>query len=121
MKPDPYEHEPAVEVDPVTFAAYMEAASNVLAWQKEADRLKRMLAEQMGDAHAGLVDGRKLITNRPGDRWAEARMIKDYPELTSHYIKPVYQDKFDFSMFQAAHPDIVEKYRVRSFRSLADV
>jgi hypothetical protein len=116
--PDPYA---TADVDPHTFSLYMEAMDALKQWDKVAKELRKEIENQIGDAHAGLVDGRKLIYYRPSDRWAEARMIKDYPDLTQHYIKPKVEQVFDLDSFSSAHPDIVEKYRVRSFRSLGDV
>lgn len=121
MKTDPYANEPVVELDPVTFRAYIEAAQNADAWKKEADRLKKDLIETLGDAAAGLIDGHKLVTYREQDRWAEAALIKDNPDLAQHYITVRYQDVFDMDKFRAHHPEIADKYRVRSFRSIADV
>lgn len=119
--PDPYANETTTELDPVTFSQYMEATDAVSKWQQEANRLKAMLIEQLGDAHAGLVDGRKLVYYRPTDRWAEARMIKENPDLTQHYIRPKVIDVFDLDAFSSSHPEIVDRYRVRSFRSVGDV
>jgi hypothetical protein len=119
--PDPYVNEPTADLDPHTFGLYMEAMDAIAQWDKEAKRLKDLLIKEIGDAHAGLINGRKVIYYRPADRWAEARMIKDYPDLTGHYIKPKVTQVFDLDSFSSAHPDITEQYRVRSFRSVGDV
>jgi hypothetical protein len=121
MKPDPYANEPTAPVDPETSRLYLEACDAAKSWQIEADRLKKMIDEQIGDAHAGLVDGRKLYTHRPEDRYAVARLLKENPELTQHYYHQVYKEEFNFELFSKAHPEIAEQYRVRSFRSLGDV
>lgn len=121
MKTDPYANEPAVDLDPVTFHAYMEAEQNAEAWKKEAVRLKKELIDELGDATAGLVDGHKLVTYREQQRWAESTLIKENPDLAQHFITARYQDVFDMDKFRAHHPEIADKYRVRSFRSIADV
>jgi hypothetical protein len=120
-RPDPYEKEPTADLDPHTFGLYMEAMNAIMEWKRVAEGYQKELLEQLGDAHAGLVDGRKLVTNRPSDRWAEARLQKEYAELTQHYVKPKVTQVFDLDSFAASHPDIAEKYRVRSFRSVGDV
>jgi len=119
--PDPYANEPTADVDPHTYRLFMEAQDAIKQWEKEAARLKELLIKEIGDAHAGLVDGHKLIYYRPTDRWAEARLIKDNPDLVQHYIKPKVTDTFDMNSFMSSHPDIADKYRVRSFRSLSDI
>lgn len=121
MKVDPYANEPTVELDPALFRAYIEAAQNADAWKKEADRLKREMIEILGDAVAGLVDGRKLVTYREQERFAEAALIKDNPDLAQHFIVAKYQDVFDMDKFRAHHPEIADKYRVRSFRSIGEI
>lgn len=118
MKKDPHADEPTQELDKVTYLQYLEALGNAKAWKQEADRLQAMLDEQLGDAYAGTIDGRKLVTHRPTERWAESTLIKDNPDLTQHYFKQKVVEVFDFAAFRSAHPDVAEKYRVRSFRTI---
>lgn len=121
MKKDPYADEPTADVDPELSRLHREACGAAAVWGKEAERLKKLIDDQIGDAHAGLVDGRKLYTHRPEERWAVAALVKDNPELTQHYYSTVEKEEFDFESFRRIHPEIAEKYRVRSFRSLDDV
>lgn len=121
MKVDPHANEPTVDLDPVTHAEYLEAVAAAKSWTAEAERLKAELDKQLGDAYAGLVDGRKLITHRPEERWRTTQLIKDYPELTQHFVKIEAREVFDVLAFRANHPDIAEQYQTRSFRSLNDV
>lgn len=118
MKKDPHADEPTAEMDIVTYSQYLEAQNNAAAWKKEAERLMKLLNEQIGDAYAGTINGHKLVTHRPEERWAVQQLIKDYPELTSHYFKKVVKDEFEIDDFRKAHSDILDKYRVRSFRTL---
>jgi hypothetical protein len=121
MKVDPHAGEPTADLDPATYSAYMEAKANAKSWKAEAERLENMLNEQLGDAYAGLVDGRKLVYHRPEKRFQAAQLQKDYPELTQHFLRLEYVNVFDVEAFAKLHPEIAEQYRTRSFRSLADV
>ena len=121
MKPDPYADESVADLDPVTHSLYLEAVENAKSWAIEANRLKAELYSQLGDADAGLIDGRKLITHRPIGAYAEARLIKDNPDLTAIYFEIQAEQRFNFERFKRNHPEVAEKYRTRQFRSLADV
>lgn len=118
MKKDPHADEPTAEMDRVTYTQYLEAQSNAAAWKKESERLMKLLDEQIGDAYAGTIDGHKLVTHRPEQRWSVRQLVQDYPELTAHYMKKVVVDEFEMEEFRKAHQDIADKYRVRSFRTL---
>lgn len=121
MKVDPHADESTADVDPVTYSQYMEAAANAMSWEKEADRLRALLDAQMGNAYAGLVDGRKLLTHRPTSTFRVAQLVKDYPELTQHYLHSEVKQVVDMAAFVHDHPEIAESYRSRQFRSLADL
>lgn len=113
--PDPHATEPTVEIDRDKFKLWQEARAAVEAWQAEANRLRKELEEQAGGAYALTVDGQKVITNRPKEQYAEARLIKDYPDLVQHFMKPRVRTEFDMDDFRQHHPDVAEMYRVRSF------
>lgn len=116
--PDPHANEPTVEVHRDTWKLYQEATDAVVAWTKERDRLKVQLQDELGDAYAATVDGKKVATFRPQDNWATAALRKDYPDLTDHFMRHRVHVELDVEAFAAQHPDIAEKYRVRSFRSV---
>lgn len=113
--PDPHADEPTVEIDRDKFKLWQEARAAVEAWQAEADRLRKEIEEQGGGAYALTVDGQKVITNRPKEQYAESRLIKDYPDLTAHFMKARVRYELDMDDFRQHHPDVAEQYRVRSF------
>ena len=115
--PDPYANEPTTEVPRDLVRQWVQARDNAAHWEKEKQRLQGELALIVGDAHAGTLDGEKVFTYRPMDRYAEARIIKENPDLAQHYIKPTVVDKFDLPAFLAQHPDIAAKYQSRQFRA----
>lgn len=112
--PDKHANEPTVEVDEDLYAMIQAARDAVDAWTKELNRLKKKLTEQIGDAYAATVHGEKVYTYRPKDSYAEARLIKDYPDLTQHFFAYRTENVFDMDKFREAHPDIAAQYRVRA-------
>lgn len=120
MKVDPYLNEKTVNLNPDIHAKYLEARNNADAWMAEAKRLKQELIDQLGDADAGLVHGRKVITHRPVATYRIKDLIAAYPELTQHYFIVEEVETFDQQTFALSHGDLLEQYRSRSFRSIAD-
>lgn len=116
--PDPFVNEPTTEVNRDKVALWLAARDAVSKWKEEEERLRRELEAELGDAWAGTVDGEKVFTYRPMDRWAEARILKEQHDLAQHYVKPTVVDKFDLAAFRAQHPDIADQYRSRQFRAV---
>jgi len=115
--PGPHDDEFTVELDEDTWVSYRKAISHAAAWKAIADALREKLEASLGEATAGILDGKKVLYYRPAEKWAEARIIKDYPELAQHFIRVKEQHVFDIEAFRLAHPGIADKYQVRSFRS----
>lgn len=115
--PDPYVNEPTVEVTRDKVRQWIQARDAVAQWKKIEEEARRALEEEVGDAWAGTLDGEKVFTYRPIDRWAEARLMKEQGELTQHYIKPQVIDVFDLASFRAQHPDVADRYQSRQFRA----
>lgn len=118
--PDPYADEPTTELDPDYVKLWREAQAAEKAWEKEAARLRGILEEQLGDAHAGTVNGEKVVTNRPQKNYAGQALRKAYPDLAEHFLKRVVTEEFQVNDFAHAHPDLAEPYRVRSFRNVSE-
>lgn len=118
--PDIHAGEPTVEVDPVLFRRWHEAARNAARWKTIAERERRLLEKEIGDAYAGTIDGDKVLTYRPSDKWAGAEIVKQYPDLTQHFMRPQTQEVFDVEAFRFQYPDIAAKFRVRSFRAVEE-
>lgn len=116
--PAPYADEPTQEIDRAIFARWQEARSNADAWAKEALRLRTHLESMLGDAFAATIDGRKVLTYRPGQKYATAAIRRDFPDLTQHFMTTKLEEVLDMDRFLAAHAEIAERYRVRSFREV---
>lgn len=116
--PDPHAGEPTVEVSGDLLKLYEEALTNAKAWTDLANKYKGALVEQIGDAFAGTVDGEKVVSHRPKEQYAIARLRKDYPDLTEHFMAWKTEQVFDLDKFKKAHPEIIEQYQVRAFNRL---
>lgn len=113
--PDPHVNEPTVELDRNTYKLLTEAKAQIVAWTKHYSKLKAELMESLGDAYAGTVDGEKVVYYRPKDQYAVTRLEADYPDLVEHFKTAEYREVLDVEAFGQAHPDILDRYRVRAF------
>ena len=118
--PEKHADEPTQEIQEALYAKWCAAKAAADAWEAEEKRLRELLEQALGDALAGTIDGRKVLTNRPTARVAWKRLQEDYPDLTKHYWRDVVVNEFDGATFLRTHRDIAEQYRVRSFRVVAD-
>jgi len=114
--PDKYADEPVVELDKDKVTLWRNAQDAADQWQAHADLLKKELIQALGSSHAGVIDGRKVVTYRPTNKWAEARILADYPDLARHYLVERQQTVLDLDAFRLQHEDVVDQYRVRQFR-----
>lgn len=117
--PDPYADEPAVQVNVDLYRHWRELEQFALQYAKAAEAAKALLIQQMGDAHAGLIEDRKVVTNRPTKRYATARIMTEREDLAQHFMHEVTNKVLDMEAFRIRHPEIAENYRVRSFRVVA--
>jgi len=116
--PDKHAGEPTSELDPELWDKYMDAKRAAAGWEAIADEYRKQLEEQVGNAYAGTIDGRKVLTYRPGNTYATKRIREEYPDLTEHYMVRKITQELDMKQFAARHPEIAELYRVRSFREV---
>jgi hypothetical protein len=116
--PDPHADEPTKELDPDILKLFWEAKEAEKAWAAEARRLHKRITEDLGDAHAGTVNGVKVISYRPKDAYAGTRIQKEYPDLAQHFME--YRAEFNAFAFAQAHPDLAEPFRVRALTGLSD-
>jgi hypothetical protein len=118
--PDPHAGELTVELDKDLWTRYEEGLATLKKWTDYVNELKALLLKQLGDAYAGTVEGRKVVAHRPKDQYAIARLRKDYPDLTEHFMRWRTEQAFDEDAFAMAHPEILEQYKVRAFTKLGD-
>lgn len=116
--PDPYADELTVEIDADKYKLWREAKEAAKAWLAEADRLALDIRASMHGLSAGTINGAKVVAYRPKDQYATGRLVKDYPDLCEHFMKPELVTTLDIKAFVAAHPEVADKYRVREFKGL---
>lgn len=114
--PDPHAHEMTVELDENLFARWKTAKGNTEAWDRETKRLRDLLEKQLGDAFAGTVEGEKVLTYRPSQKWAVERIRTDHPDLSRHFMRTKETEYFDIESFVRMYPEVADLYRVRQFR-----
>lgn len=110
--------EPTVEINPAVWAEYQGALAKLASWQKYVELLREQIVKEIGDAHAGTVNGRKVATYRPVDTYRIKALIAEYPELVQHFEHDVTRTEFDVAAFDAQHHEILERYRSRAFRTV---
>lgn len=118
MSIDPYASEPVVELPGGLWREYLDAVNARDRWARHAEDIQEKLKERIGDAHAGTVNGKKVVTYRPTATYAVSVLRKAEPELTQHFEREVLKTEFDLSAFIKQHEDIAERYRSRSFRAV---
>jgi 3-dehydroquinate dehydratase len=115
---DPYADEPTAPLDPVQWALYQELLKAMAVAETRLKDLRASFEEQIGEAHAGTVDGKKVVTNRPKKGWNTTLLKKEYGELTMHFMREETKDVLDMELFAKAYPDIAQKFQTREFRVL---
>lgn len=116
--PDRHADELTIEIDEDKYQLWCQAKAAAKAWQAEADRLATDLVESLHGFTAGTVHGEKVVSHRFKDQYATGRLVKEYPDLTKHFMKSEVVEKLDMLAFAIAHPDVAERYRVREFKGL---
>lgn len=116
-KQDPHADEPTREVDRQLNQLLENAKEQKKLWTAEVDRLEAELLASMDGAYAATVDGKKVWTHRPEDRYAERALMSQHPDLTQHYIETTVVQRLNMARFAAAHPDIASQFQVRSLRA----
>ncbi len=117
--PDKHADELTQEIGTHLYLRWQEARSAEKAWKEESERLRKEIEAQLGTATAGTISGEKVVSYRPGEGYAWRRIMDDYPDLAEHFVVRRTVNELDVDRFAAAHPDIAEVYRIRSFREIS--
>jgi hypothetical protein len=120
MPIDPHATETTKEIPGDLWRQYEETRANVEGWKRHLDFLQEQIQAYIGDAHAGTVGGRKVVTYRPTATYAVTALRKAYPELAQHFEVEKLVTQFDLDAFLHQHNEIAERFRSRSFRVVAE-
>jgi hypothetical protein len=112
----PHDKEPTVEIPLELFRKYQEARRNREDWASWEKHYADQIQALMGNAPAATVDGKKVLSWRPSEKWSEVGIKREYPEIAQHFEITREVTTFDVKAFVAQHPDLAEPFRSRSFR-----
>lgn len=114
--PGKHDNESRTEIQAETYERWLDARDQAVAWGRRAADLRAKLEDQLGFSTGGLVDGKLVVTYRYKEKYAVAALVRDYPDLTEHYMRTREVSELDIDTFAGVHKDIADKYRVREFR-----
>jgi hypothetical protein len=86
-------------------------------WTTREIKIKAELAEIMGDAEIGTVQGEKVLFYEPINRFSGGEFKKAMPDTWKLFHRPITEEKFDAEWLRAARPELYEQFQVRVMRS----
>lgn len=86
-------------------------------WKAREDKIKAELAEIMGDAEIGTVNGEEVLFYEPQNRFNSGEFKKAMPDTWKSFHRVVAAEKFDADWLKLARPDLWEQFQVRAMRS----
>jgi hypothetical protein len=101
-------------------ADYVECQKSIEFWQKRLNRLKDELAEAMGDAEVGTVNGEAVLFYQTQNRFRTTDFAKKYPDFYRLYSRDFTEKKFDPSWLKDERPDLYAQFQVRAMRNTFD-
>lgn len=119
--PSKHDNEPRTEIQGDLYADWVDARDQMQRWTLRAEELRRKLEEQLGEATAGTIHGRVMLTYRYKSGYATRALIRDFPALTEDYMRSRVVEELDMDAFVASHPDLAARYRIRELRRVSSV
>jgi hypothetical protein len=116
MAVDQYQNEPVVQIPPDLWRQYEEARESEAGWVRRVTFLRDQIEKLVGEAHAGMVGTKKVVTYRPISTYSVRGIQRDYPEMAQNFEREETRTVFDLDAFRAQHEEIAEQYRSRQFR-----
>ena len=114
-KPEPKKQSLDSHVDLLDLLA--ESKRMIAFWEGEKVKFQERIAEVMGDAEIGTVNGEEVLTYKFEDRFRGADFKKAYPDMHKLYTREVTKTTFDLESFRLTRPEKYEEFRVRSMKS----
>lgn len=93
--------------------AIAEAKRNEKFWVERHKLLKEKLAEVMGAATVGTVDGREVVRYNYVDSFRGTEFAKAYPNFHRIYTRPITKEVFDPELLRMERPDLYAEFQSR--------
>jgi hypothetical protein len=87
-----------------------ECQESVDYWKKRQAKLEETLAALLGDSELGTVNGEKVVTFKPVDRFKGAEFAKQYPDLSQAYMHEETKRVVDVQLLRIARPDLYSEF-----------
>lgn len=91
-----------------------ECKNTIDFWTKRWEELKTQMAEIMGDAEVGTVNGEVALTFHKTERFSSGEFRKKYPDMYKFYTREVTTERFDEKWFRTTRPELWEEFQSRS-------
>lgn len=105
-------------VDKLAEAA--ECQRSITFWQKRLEKIKTELAELVGDAQIGTVNGSPVFAFAWKDQFNSTEFKKKYPDMYRLYSRDVTEKKFDAEWLKSTRPELWHQFQVRAMRITFD-
>jgi hypothetical protein len=98
-------------------SALYECAKAVKFWKERKDKLQAELAELMGDATVGTVNGEDVLFYDFKEAFRGGDFQKEMPDTARFYTREVSRKTLDVEWLKVQRPELYEQYKVRAMRS----
>ena len=94
-----------------------EAKRMAAFWKGEEAKARERIAQVLGDAEIGTVNGEDVLTFRFEERFRGSDFRKAFPDMYKLYTREIVKTDFDLESFRLSRPEMYEEFRVRSMKS----
>ncbi len=98
-------------------AALAECTSMIAFWEEELKKTKARLADVMGDAEQGTINGEPVFFYERQNRFRGGDFAKAYPDMYKFYTRDKTIQRFDEEWFRSSRPDLWKEFQSRPMRS----
>lgn len=86
-------------------------------WTSQLEKTQARLAEIMGDAEQGTINGVPVFFYEKQNRFRGGDFAKAYPDMHKFYTRDVTVQRFDVEWFRSSRPDLWSQFQSRPMRS----
>lgn len=90
-------------------------------WERVRDKARARLAEVMGTASTGLINGKPVLKRTVSKQFAPARFKQRYPDLYADYLVPRLEYVLDMDKLRTELPRIVDEFSARRWTNTSEV